>query len=224
VSLFAKVRTLVVAHANDLVDKTVDMDSIPVLRQYVRDLEDAIAKSKHEAAVAAANVTTLTNSRDLLQKTLDADTQRTKLLLAKNDEAGARSVAGRIHDSQQEIASLNDQITAATDNSKALDGAVAKMDAKHQEIMSQLRMLESKDRSAKSLHQATASLKEASAITDASSEMNVDNIAQRIDQRSNEEREEFNRTVSGMTPEPDPLKDAAVDDILNSLREKQPAA
>ena len=218
-SLFSRIRTVTLAYSNNLLDKAIDMNSLPVVRQYIRDLEDAIDKTNHESAVAHANVTVLQAQIDGTTKTIDLDTKRAQAYLAKSDEANARLVASRIHDSQILLDSLKEQISQATTNSEQLDSALNKMQSKHSDVMGQLRVLESKDRQASALHGATSSLKAASAILGSNDVADsVDSISRKIDQKAAVENEEFNRAVGAFDTPPDPLKDAAVDDILASLR------
>jgi phage shock protein A len=221
-NLFSRLRTVTLAYSNNLLDRAVDMNSLPVVRQFIRDLEDAIDKTNHESAVAAANVSVLQSQIDGSTKTVALDTQRAQAYLAKNDETNARLVASRIHDGQVFLDSLKEQISQATSNSQQLDSALAKMKSKHTEVMNQLRVLESKDRQADALHSATSSLKSASSILSSNDVSDsVDSIGRKIDQKAAVENEEFSRAVGAFDTPPDPLKDEAVDDILNSLRPKE---
>ena len=224
-NLLSRLRTVTLAYGNNLLDKAVDMNSIPVLKQYVRDLEDAIEKTNHESAVAHANVSVLQTQIDGTSKTINLDTQRAQAYLAKSDETNARLVATRIHENQILVDSLKEQISQATSNSQQLDSALQKMQAKHSEVMIQLRVLESKDRQASALSTATSSLKQASAILGSNDVADsVDSISRKIDTRAAVANEEFNRAVSAFDTPDDPLKTAAVDDILASLRPKSATA
>jgi phage shock protein A len=218
VSLFSRIRVVTLAYSNNLLDKVVDMNSIPVVKQYIRDLEDAIDKTNHESAVAAANVSVLQHQIDVTTATIALDTKRAQAYLTKNDEPNARLVAGRIHDSQLLLDSFKEQIGQATSNAQQLDSALEKMRSKHSEMMNQMRILESQDGQARSLASATKSLKAASALTENDISGSVDNLAQKIHQRSAVANEEFNRAVGAFDTPPDPLKDAAVNDILAKLK------
>ena len=123
-NLLSRLRTVTLAYGNNLLDKAVDMNSIPVLKQYVRDLEDAIEKTNHESAVAHANVSVLQTQIDGTSKTINLDTQRAQAYLAKSDETNARLVATRIHENQILVDSLKEQISQATSNSQQLDSAL----------------------------------------------------------------------------------------------------
>lgn len=219
-----KTRVVIMAHMNELVDKAVDMNSIPVLKQYVRDLEDATATTRHQSAVAAAQVTGLERDLKLAQDDITTDTARAKAFVAQNNEAGARTVAGRIADHQQTVATLTAQIATAKEQSHALDASVEKMRAKHDTILARVRDLESKDSSARALEQATASIKSADAALHQGVDSSVDDLAKRIDSRNDVAREEFARTTAEMDEPEDPLKKQAVDDILAGLKAEPTAA
>lgn len=220
-----KTRTVILGHLNDLLDKSIDMNSIPVLKQYVRDLEDAIDSAQHQSAVSTAQVTTLSRELEVTQKSIDTDKQRAQAFLAKSNEQAARSVASRIHDQQQTVESLKSQITTATQQAAAMEVAVAKMQTKHNAMLTQVRTLEGKDRNSKALEQAASSIKSAATALGTSVDANVDDLARRIDARNDLAQEEFKRATDDMNSAPeDPLKEAAVDDILAGLKATTTAA
>lgn len=222
-SFMQRIRLVVKAEANNLLDRAIDLNSIPVLKQYIRDLEDAIGKTQHEAAVASASVTTLNRQKTGLDYAINHDKAVASTYLNKGDEASARSVALRIHNQQEQSDSFAEQITAAKEQSKQLDSVVEKLNTKHSEIMSRLHILENKDRSAKALEGATASLKSAGALVSDNLNNSLDNISQKIEARNDVAQEEFNRAMGTLDTPPDPTKEAAVDDILNSLRQTKAA-
>jgi len=223
-SFLAKTRTVILGHLNELLDKTIDLDSIPVLKQYVRDLEDAIDSAKHQTAVSAAQVTTLTRERIRTLSLIKDDKLRAQAFLAQSNEAAARTVAARIADNTHMTASLEAQIATAQQQSQTLQSAVDKMVSKHDAILARVRELETKDRSSKDLEQATRSIKSAGAALNDGVDSSVDNLAQRIDARNDVAQEEFNRTAGELDTPEDPLKTKAVDDILADLKKTTTAA
>lgn len=216
-SLFNKVRVTVLAYSHELVDKTIDMNSIPVVKQYIRDLEDALAKTKHEAASAAAHVNVLNSQSGSLGSTIKKDTVAAKEFKEKGQMDAARTVAGRIHDNQIAFDNLKAEIDTATSNSAQLDNAVQVLTNKHNAMLNQLRGLESSVRSAQAKEQATGALKSAAAFAGMDTQSSVDNLTERIKERSAVADEEFKRTTAEFQEPPDPTRDAAVDDILNKL-------
>jgi len=219
-SLFSKVRATVLGHTHDLLDKVIDIDSIPVIKQYVRDLEEALDKMRHEAAAAAAHVTTLHARRTQINRSVDQEKAKAVILLKNSDEqskAAARAAAGKIHDAQEELGQLAEEISAAEQNSAALDKAVTALGAKHDQMLRQVRMLESKDRSARAMNAANAGLKQAQDLSALDVAGNIDNVSARIDERHAVAQEEFNRNLAAMGDQSDPVRESAVDDILSSL-------
>jgi phage shock protein A len=223
--IFARVQTLIKAHANELVDKAIDMNSIPVLNQYGRELEEALEKTKHEAAVASAHVTTLNSQATALQTDIDSNTARGKAFMAKNppDEANAKLAAEHIHDSNAELTDIKSQIESAKVNAAAMIDAKSKLQIKYQQTVSQLRMLESRDSSTRAKEQSTAALKDVERATSGSSTVSIDSLSEKIRARGDVADEEFNETVAEVTPPPDPVRDEAVNSIMDSFQEKQPS-
>jgi phage shock protein A len=148
---------------------------------------------------------------------IDNDKTRAKAYVAANNTGAARAVAAQIHDNQNKVLLLVEQIKAADSQAKSLDAAVESLTAKHNSILARVRLLESQDRSSKSLEKATSALKAAGALASQGVDSSVDNLAERITARNDVANVEFNRTMSEFSAPPDPLKDAAIDDILKSL-------
>jgi phage shock protein A len=219
--LFSKISVVARAHANEVVDKVIDMNSIPVVTQYIRDLETNLSDLKHQAAVAAANVTTLTNQQTGLLNSVAQNKARAKAFKDQGDEANARKVVETtIVPLQAQADALTPQIATAKDASQHLDAAVAQVQTRHDSMVQQLRTLQTKDRSAHAMEGATKAMKAAAGVvSNLDASQSVDNLASRIDARNDVANEEFNRTVNEFAPpEPaDPLAKAAADSIFNSL-------
>lgn len=217
-SFLARLGVVMKAHANDLLDKEIDRNSIPVVKEYIRELEDGLGVTEHNAALAAARITTLNDQRTALQHTIDQDTERAKAFKAQGDLTHAQTAASRVIDGRKQADLLDQQIAAAKTASEHMDDAVAQIKTKHDEMMNQLRSLELEDGNAKALEQSTKSLKAVQTIASSVDAPNVDNLAARIHEHNNAATEEFNRTVNGFKPaEPDPLKQNAVNDLLATL-------
>lgn len=216
--LFSKIRTVSLAYANTIVDKVIDENSIPVVKQHIRDIETARDQISHESAVASANVKILQQNIDGKAHLIELDKKRASDFLAQNNEPAARAVASRIHDEQTEYDSLKEQMDPAQTQAQQMQTTLQQLITRHDSLMSQLRRLESEDHTATALHTANSALKSVAALTSNDVNSSVDNVEQKIHQRNMVETEEFNQTMASMQEPPDPEKDAAVDDILNSLR------
>lgn len=100
---------------------------------------------------------------------------------------------------------------------------VEKLKTRHDQIMSRVRDLETKDRTSKALEQATASIKAAdSALNTGGVDSGIDDVSQRIEARNDVAQEEFKRASGELDGPEDPLKKQEVDDIIAEL--KQPTA
>jgi hypothetical protein len=88
-------------------------------------------------------------------------------------------------------------------------------------MLNQVRTLESRDRTTKSKEASLSSLKAIDNLSSVDASSSIDNLTARINAKGAVADEEFNRTLGSLSPDEanDPLKDAAVDDVLNSLRE-----
>lgn len=219
--LFSKIRTAVAGYSNELVDKAIESKPLPYLKQHVRELEAAMGDINHQAAVAAATITTLGNQKAAALKSIENEQATAKAYLSKGDQTSARQVAGRIHDLQQRVVTLDEQIKIATENSKALDQAREAIKTKHDQTMSRVRDLEMKDRSSRALESASKHLQQAGEVLSSASvaASTIDDVASKVDARSDLAREEFNRTMADFQPASDPVRDQAVDSILESLKE-----
>src|SRR5258708_40052018 len=75
----AKLRVVTLGTVHDLLDKAIDLNSPSVIRQYTRDLEDALDRMKQEAVNQAGTVRTLQREKVELGdriKTTEATIQR----------------------------------------------------------------------------------------------------------------------------------------------------
>ncbi len=102
--------------------------------------------------------------------------------------------------------------------SQELDTTVETLKSKHSQFMARVRSLSIKDNASKGLQMGVHSLERAHELIGEGVDDSIDNISQRINERSDVAQEEFKRTMATFDTPPDPTKDAAVDDILTSLR------
>jgi phage shock protein A len=219
-TLFAKISLLTRAHANEIVEKVIDEDSIPVVTQTIRDLEANLAAMKHQAAVFAANTTTTTNQQNGLLAEIDHDKLKAKAFKDAGNVDAAKTVVSAILNKQAEADALTPQIATSKAASEHMDASVAQVQARHDQLVRQLRSLQTQDRSATTMAGATKSMKQAEdLVANLDQNQSVDNLAGRIQAKSDVANEEFNRTVAEFAPaEPaDPLKTAAENDLFNSL-------
>ena len=137
-SLFGKISLLTRANANDLVNKAIDKQSIPVITQTIADLEVHMREGAHMAAAAAANVTTLTNRQTALNAKIVHDTAEAKAFKAQGDLANATKLVNGIVADQATVTNLTTDIANAKANSEHMDASQAQIQAHHDELVAQL--------------------------------------------------------------------------------------
>lgn len=218
-----KTRVVILGNLNELLDKQIDMNSIPVLKQYIRDMEDALDQAQHQRSVARAQVVTRSRDLEVAKDAMAADERRAQAYLSSNDEKSARLVAGRIHDEQENIANLQSQIAAANAQASQLDAAVETLRSRHDSTLNRVRILQGKDATAKAMEKGATAVKNIGAAIGTGVDSSIDDVSRRIDERSDLAQQEFTDAMGSIEAPPDPLKDKAVDDILAGLKEKAAA-
>lgn len=216
-SILAKIRVLTLGAANDLLDKAIDINSPSALRQYVRDLEDALDRLRNEAAMQAGMLRTLTREIGDLQHRIESETSVVqKLMASPTGQALARTKATTIVAWKKELESKQEALQTQQTTSAGIDSAVAKLDAKHTLMVQQVRDLERTDRDTKAKEQAAHSLEAAGKLVGSLNGVSIDDIKGKMNARNDVANEKFARAMGTM--EDDSSGDqAAVDDFLSSI-------
>lgn len=214
-----KLRVLTLGSVHDLLDKAIDLNSPSALRQYVRDLEDALDKLRNEAAMQAGMLRTLTREQgDLTAKIATSRTLAQKYVTT--NPALARIKASDVISGQKELESITQQIGTQTQVSQKLDAAVAQLDSKHTEMVSNVRRLESMDRTTKAQEQAASALTSAGHTLASGSGVSIDDIESKMQGRSDVASEKFDRALGTVQSTEEPEHAAEVDELLASLTPK----
>lgn len=212
-SLLAKVRVVTLGTAHDLLDKVVDMNSPSVLRQYVRDIEDALTSLKAEAAISAGGIRTLTRKVGDTQASIAAKTERAKANLTTN-QALAREFGSQVINLQKDLAQYQSDLESQQKTSQSLDIAVVRLETKHTQMVSAVRRLESMDQTSKAKEHAASALAMAGSAT--SVDVSIDNIEAKMQARADVADEKFDRAMNENSTD-DPTHAADVDSFLSTL-------
>lgn len=224
-----KVRLITLGAVHDLLDRKIDMNSPSVLRQYTRDLEDALEKMHNETAIAGGRVRTLKREAGDLESRIASGTSQIQRLLASTDadrENRAREQGSVVVRLQQTLETNKQELVSAVANLSSLETAVANLEAKHRDIVERVRDLERLDRSTKSMEAAADALNQAGRLVQSGADVSVDDVQARMRERNDVATEKFTRAMGDIRTEEDPAHRDAVDDLLNSLRSadaKEPA-
>jgi len=227
-TFLSKLRVVTLASVHDLLDKSIDLNSPGVLRQYVRDLEDALDKMKLEAAQQGGQVRTLTREQGDLEHRIELGKSTITNLLKQGNEAAARLKGQEVVRLTAQLESNRSALEAQTKASQALDQAVAQLDAKHSDMLSRVRDLERIDRDSKAKEQAATALNSVGSLVSGGADISIDDIESKMRARNDVASEKFDRAMGTVKVEEDPQTSGQVDDLLNSLKPteaaKEPAA
>ena len=218
-SFMEKVRVVTMGALNDVLDKAIDMNSPSALRQYTRELEDALQHMKSDAATEAGRVHTYERERDTLQAQLNQAEKTVVDNVEKNPDF-ARGAAARVIVYRDQLKQKNELIARQKEASKKLDAAVEKVSARHQEVVAKLNELEQLDRHTKDMERVSAATERVRSITQTGADINVDNIESNMRARGDVAEEKFRRSMEGL--DQDNPADSRVDDVLAELTNKQP--
>lgn len=215
-SFLQKLRVVTLGAAHDLLDKAVDMNSPSALRQYVRDLEDAIGKMNSELAVQEGGLRTLKREYGDLGNKIMADKNAVKAMMATNPD-NARSRAAIIVEEQKHFDSMGLDINKQQDVVNQLQQASENLQAKHDLMVSRVRELERLDRDSKTKESATKAVEAADSILGMGTSDSIDNLEDHMRQRNDVASAGFDRAMASMS-KPDAANSQEVDDLLASLK------
>lgn len=212
-----KVRILTLGTANDLLDKAIDLNSPTMLRQYVRDLEDALDRMKNEAAIQAGSVRTATRELGDVQAALAAKKIQITAALAANKNDVARTLGSSAVSMQGRIERMTTDLVTQTKSSQDTDNAVSLLEQKHTDMMDHLRELENLDRDTKIKERSSSAMESAGKLISGGAGISVDNIESKMRSRNDVAQARFDRSVGSVHVDEDPEHVQQVDELLNSL-------
>lgn len=222
-SLFQKARAFTLGNLHELLDKTIDLNSPAVLKQYVRDLESAIASLKMEAVTQAAGVRTVTREIGDLKQSIDMKTIAIKTRLGMKNvdstDSLVRAWAQQVTNWQKEVMQKETiELPEQQKTSAALDSAVAKLEAKHTEMVSNVRRLSSLAQTTKAKTKASDVLEQAGKLSTGADSISIDNLQGRIQAEADVADEKFDRQINSEAYAESDEQKADVDNFLSALK------
>ena len=191
-----------------------------MLRQYIRDLEDALTKMKTEEAVQNGQIRTTTREKTDIEAKIAYNRTQASAALANPSEASqkhAREIAAIIVTQNNQLASINQSITDQTASIDALHTTVLRLQAKHDSALTNLRELERLDRDSKSKEQAARAIQNAGSILGSVDNPSVDDLKEHMQRRNDIASAKFDQAMGTISPETE-TDSAEVDALLASLK------
>lgn len=186
-SLASKVSTLIRGNVHELLDKLIDLNSMAAVKQHVRDLETASEQIDRNAAVAKGRVKQAEGEIAEIQKGIAKDNGKIDLILGDDDDTNddlALPIQKRVKAAEEEVASKQEDLVTLKKTADALGQASAKLHAKTEEMIKQCKRLADMERTAAAQEQASSALKAANSAAAVGSKASIDNVAQKIRDRS----------------------------------------
>ncbi|MBI4285820.1 MAG: PspA/IM30 family protein [Chloroflexi bacterium] len=200
--LFQKARVAALSTAHALLDKVIDMNSIGAVKQYVRDMENALEDLEDAAATAAGHVRTVQRDADQLRSQIKELNQNIDFIISDNNPANdylAKPLEARLIGLEQRASTKDEEIAAGQKTAQALSEAVSALRTRYQNMVEQLRRLEAMDRAAKAKEAAVEAMRQAGRLASAGGDVSVDAVADRIQRRSDVADAKFERAMGEMS-------------------------
>jgi phage shock protein A len=200
--LFQKARVAALSAAHSLLDKVIDLNSVGAVKQYVRDLENALEDLEDAAATEAGHVRTVQRDSIQIQSQMKELNQNIDFILSDSNPANdylAKPLEARLIGLEQRNTSKNEEFVSAQKTAQALSEAVTTLQAKYQSMVEQLQRLEAMDTAAKAKENAAQAIRNAGRITSGGTSVSVDDISERIQRRSDVADAKFEQAMGTMS-------------------------
>ncbi len=220
----AKLRVVTLGSVHDLLDRAIDLNSPSVIRQYTRDLEDALDRMKSEAAVQAGTVRTLQREKGELEGRIKTTEVTIQHLVQAGHEDLARPKAADLVRMRAKFAGADENIEHAKKASVDIDVAVSNLEGKHAAMVDRVRQLEQLDRDTKAKNSAASALAAAGRLIQGGADISVDDVQQRMARNNDVAQERFTRALGETAVQEDSETTAAVDDVLAEFKAPKVAA
>jgi phage shock protein A len=154
--LFQKARIAALSAAHALMDKVVDLNSIGAVKQYVRDLENALEDLEDASAAAAGHVRTVQRDAEQIRYQIKELNQNIDFILGDNKPENDNStpLEARLIGLEQRMSTKDEEITTGQKTAQALSEAVSTLRTRYQGMVQQVIRLEAMDKATKAKESA----------------------------------------------------------------------
>jgi phage shock protein A len=216
--LFRRVSDIISANLNDLMERCEDPEKM--LRQAVREMEDAIAVARKETAQAMASGKMVAKSLADHERQGRDWQERAEKAVRAGDDGLARKALARRQEYDKMVAALRDEATASEEAGRTLRRQLEAMEAKLAEAKRRLGTYVARQKAAQV--RARYRLAAGTAALDRGAFEKFDRLREKVE-RAEAEAEalrELDGDGAGAGPEPGPCGDLAVDAELAALKKK----
>jgi phage shock protein A len=186
-SLLEKVSTLIQANLHSLVDRALQSNSMAVIDQYIRDVDNNLDALEDAAATVGGQVKTLQRKRDEFKKQMDDLDRNIDIFLTQGKEDLARAAQAKMNSTKGLFETYSGQLERQEREYKSLLDARLKLQAKlttirqqREEMAALLDLAKAKEITNK----AIKSLDSLAGVGDADVSRMAEGIRSRLDQAS----------------------------------------
>ena len=129
-SLLEKVQTLISANLHAIVDAALKSNSIAVVDQYIRQIEDSLEDLEDATATVGGQVKTLRRKLDEYRSKADKLDRNIDLFLKEGKEEVAAAAQSKLNSTQRLAENYEEQLTRQEKEFEALQDARLKLEAK----------------------------------------------------------------------------------------------
>jgi phage shock protein A len=129
-SLLEKVRTLISANLHAIVDAALKSNSIAVVDQYIRQIEDSLEDLEDATATVGGQVKTLRRKLEEYRSKADELDRNIDLFLKDGKDEVAAAAQSKLNSTQRLVANYEEQLTRQEKEFEALQNARLKLEAK----------------------------------------------------------------------------------------------
>ncbi|NLE94977.1 MAG: hypothetical protein GX600_04725 [Dehalococcoidia bacterium] len=199
--LFEKARIAALSAAHALLDKTIDLNSIGAVKQYVRDLEKALEDLEDATAAAAGHVRSVEREAEQISYQIAELNQNIDFILSddkpENDHL-ATPLEARLIGLEQRVTSRKEEVVTGQQTAQALAEATSTLRVRYQNMVQQIQRLEAMDRATKAKESAVKAMRQAGKIASTGADVSVDAVADRIQRRADVADAKFAQVMGEM--------------------------
>lgn len=199
--LFEKARIAALSAAHALLDKTIDLNSIGAVKQYVRDLEKALEDLEDATAAAAGHVRSVEREAEQISYQIAELNQNIDFILSddkpENDHL-ATPLEARLIGLEQRVTSRKEEVVTGQQTAQALAEATSTLRVRYQNMVQQIQRLEAMDRATKAKEGAVKAMRQAGKIASTGADVSVDAVADRIQRRADVADAKFAQVMGEM--------------------------
>ncbi|MEI6308838.1 MAG: PspA/IM30 family protein [bacterium] len=185
--LFQKARIVALSMAHSLMDKAIDLNSIGAVKQYLRDLENALEDLEDASATATGHVRTVQRDAIQIGSQIKELNQNIDFILADSkpdNDYLATPLEARLIGLEQLMLTKEEEIAAGQKAAQAIAEAVSTLRTRYEGTSQQVQRLEAMEMATKAKESAVEAIRQAGQMASTGSNVSIDDVSDRIQRRA----------------------------------------